>query len=278
MNDTFDIEVDHNAGKSNIASQFSKLQRTILALLLISAGFAIWIVTHPSFLATVFLFFEVIVLIIYPTPPLRLKNHPFLGPVCDAHYSHILPVFITIAYFLPIFFQSHLLIPTLIYLLLFAKGFRNILLHQLDDRKSDRLSGLNTFPIRYGNVFTINLINRLILIAEFGLLISILTLLWPESIVVGIGLLGFLVFTFFLFSGWKLPTLPYRQLKFKFLFFLNDFYEFWLPYLCIWSIPINIVMKIILTIIHSTVFYRGVKKIVQDLKTIAINTDLTSSS
>jgi 4-hydroxybenzoate polyprenyltransferase len=273
LNDATDIAADRLAGKKNMAAAFSTTTRIVIAMLLLITGvlFFSLIVPHP--VVYFWLSAQVLALVVYSVPPFRLKNNPIIGPLLDAHYGHVLPVFLALfIFFLPM--QIHQNYPwflPLLYILLLLKGLRNILLHQLHDRKDDRQSAIRTFPVKYGPVFCLNLINRFILPIETGLVIVLPLYIWPTSELIVYGLFGFAVFYFLNFSGWKFFILPRRQLRFKFLFVLNDFYEYWLPYLCIWLTDLSVYQKSILTLVHSLVFYHGLVKLYKDLKKIGQN-------
>lgn len=271
VNDASDTKNDQIAGKKNMAQSFSVSQQIIIALLLWISGMTVFYISVNKFTAFILLLIQTFLFITYSVKPFRAKNNPVLGPLHDTHYSHILPVFITLFSFFNVSNLKSIYIILFLYLLLLAKGIRNILLHQLDDRKGDYKAGIKTFPIRFGALNTLNLINRVILPLEFLFIILLSILSWPESGRLLYGFGAFVVFYFLNFSGWKFLILPYRQLKFKFLFVLNDFYEYWLPYLCIWSTSLTFTQKLFLTLLHSFLFFSGVRKFLKDSKKIAVN-------
>ena len=271
VNDLFDIKIDKAANKKNFLSEKS-ITFKIWGLIFFSVvGIISWVLLNSSFEATLLFILFYVFLILYSIPPFRFKNNPILGPISDIHYGHVLPVFVPLIlfykdliYLFPAFLVS-------LYFLCFMKGSRNILLHQLVDRKGDSKSGIKTFPLKFKSVFTLNLINRIILPIELILILCILIYFWPRTNIITYGFVGYTIFYFLNFSAWKLPFIPYRQLKFKFLFVLNDFYELWLPYLCLWTSNLSLKQKIVLTIIHSIIFIFTFKKIGKELKKIAAN-------
>ena len=235
LNDVCDLVADRAAGKANAAAAQGRPARAAILFGLLALGLSPWILLprHPLNLALLGL--QVALLTLYSARPFRLKERGFAGAVADTLYGHLLPVAITVATFFPGLagrtaanLLAALPLAVLGALLLAAKGLRNILLHQLGDRENDRRAGIRTFVLAAGPVRALNLINRLLLPLELGALVSVLVLLAPAA-PVWVGFVGFLVFTALMFSAWKFPYLPPRQLRFKFLYFLNDFYEEWLP-------------------------------------------------
>lgn len=263
INDSCDIEVDIVAGKRNMAAKFTLFQRIIIALFLLFLSVFFWVYSNANNAATYLFALEVFVLVIYAVPPFRFKGHPIIGPLCDAHYSHIIPVFITIEFFFPTSISNNIYLSILVYLLLLFKGGRNILLHQLEDRKGDLKSNLNTFPVKKGPLFTLNLINKVILPLEFFLIVLISFLLSKLALSLFV---IFLILNFH--SNNKFIISSYYQIRFKSLYLFNEFYEYWLPYLCVWLSSLSFIEKLILTVIHSILFNKSFNKIVNDIKNI----------
>lgn len=255
LNDTFDIRLDWLAGKKNFLANTSVHYRIAGAILLLLFAVLFWYLSKPNVIATIFFSIEIILFFIYCLPCIRFKNHPVLGPLTDSHYTHIVPILFT--WFLFAMHVSYLwLVP--IFFLLLGKGMRNILLHQLNDRKGDCKMHLKTFPLFFGPRFTVNLINRLFIPFEMilitGMVLFLMNLsLWPISF-----WLAFLIIYFLFFSGWYFYFSSSKELMFKFHYFLNDFYEFWLPFLAIGAAPHSFQTKIILSLIHLLVFNQTV--------------------
>lgn len=274
INDWFDIKLDKMAKKTNYLFGKSILFKITGATLLALSGIFFWFSTAPSWYATIGFFLFHFFLILYSIPPFRLKNNPILGPICDIHYGHVLVVFVPVLYLHSDLTGLDWSCIALVYSLCFIKGARNILLHQLDDRKGDKLVKLNSFPNQFGALFTLRIINKVLLPLEFIVIILIISSYYTSLNTIAIGFASFLLFQFLNFSGWKFMILPKRQLQFKFLYFLNDFYEYWLPYLCIWNSTIQIELKVVLTAIHLIVFYQGVFKFVRDIRKIGVNLNI----
>ena len=273
FNDYCDIEADRVAGKKNFVAGLPAAIRLPVVLLVLSAGLLCWALPQPNLLAHTFYGLQVLLLILYSAPPVRLKNKGLWGVLADAYYGHVNPVLITLALFYNpatlvtrgvVFFVFILLV------CLWLKGLRNILVHQIEDRKKDRHANTQTYVIEKGPVYALTLVNRL-LVPEVvcTLLLAIcLAVLFPPIIV---AVVMFAVITYLKFSGWKLAYLPRRQLRFKFLYFLNDFFEQWLPVFLLIILTVAQKQYWVLLVFHVVLFPRFVTDLFKDFKQIAEN-------
>lgn len=273
LNDFFDVEADSKAGKKNSLANFSLPVRIIFVALPFIAGIGAWALMPFRPGATILLAMQIAALIVYSAPPFRLKNRGLAGVLTDAFYGHVNPVFITLTAFITGYSNRGLtLLPlfALIFIAVALKGIRNILLHQTEDRKKDRRAGTQTFVVKKGALFTLNLVNRL-LPAEIGftiLLALFISYFFPPFF---LSILLFTIVTYLKFSGWKLNYLPKRQLKFKFLYFLNDYYEGWVPVFFLILLTVQNKWFGILLLAHLLLLPAFLTKLVKDLKTIRQN-------
>lgn len=279
LNDTCDIAADRAAGKRNAAAARAPLARAAILLGLLALGLAPWGLLPANPVNLTLLALQVTLLTLYSVRPFRLKERGLAGILADTLYGHLLPVAITLFTFFPAPTAALAraggswtagLLGLLAVVLLVSKGLRNILLHQLGDRWNDRRAGLRTFVVATGPVRTLSLINRLLLPLELGALAGILALLAPAA-PVWIGFVAFLGFTGLMFSAWKFPFLPRRQMRFKFLYFLNDFHEEWLP-------PTVLAIAVVrhtelwpLLGLHFALFPKGLAKIPRNLSVLREN-------
>lgn len=269
-NDIADIESDQKAGKSNFASKVSKYYRLPVLIILLLFALVPWIlIINNTFGKVAFslLVTEILLLVFYSFPPFRFKNKAFLGAICDALYAHLLPALIALYVFsfnhaIPLFFLIILMG------LFFLKGLRNIIVHQINDRKADRLSQTNTFILSYGVDKSVKLINKIILPFEVVLLFAIAIFTYS--------FLPWLLWTFTFFLCWNLISFwswtknygsGFRMYKW-FWSLLNNYYEIWLAYIaCVtfvnsyslsyfWIIPLIILLP------------PPLKRIIEELKTI----------
>lgn len=273
LNDYFDIKSDLISGKSNSLQRFNPNVRIVLVLLPLIMGIIFWGILKRGMVTNALYTLQVTSLILYSMPPFRLKEKGFAGVITDSFYGHVNPALFTISTFeLPpdTNLWSKIVLVTLVLIGTTMKGIRNILLHQIDDRKKDLKAFIQTFTIKNGALFTLNIINNLIpleLLTTFCLVVNI-------SLFVPSFFLSFLLFsfvTYLKFSGWKLAYLPQRQLRFKFLFFINDYYEGWMPVFFITILTIRNHPFSFLLISHLILFPTFVVKLWNDIKTIRQN-------
>ncbi len=235
INDWTDIIPDRQAGKRNSAAGISPPLRWVLLLALLAGCLAIWFKINAIQSISFYIWLALMCCFgLYSVPPFRFKERPVLGLLCDSLYTHVLPIGITISLFMPQnegFFQRGEVILAAIILTstLFIKGLRNILIHQIEDRHNDRRSGTHTFVTQLGALNSAQFINKIVVPAEVYSVFLLLSFLSLISLAPLIAYVLFLGFTALLFSAWKFQFLPYRQLLFKLWYFMNDFYEEWLP-------------------------------------------------
>ena len=236
MNDVADQDDDIVAGKINYAARLSKPMQFGLILGFVATGFLPWLYLPMTAPILILIILELFLLAAYSFRPFRFKEKIFFGPFCDALFGHTIPSLIAIlavagkdAVFGSVFFM-------ILALWQLARGWRNILVHQIDDRKNDRAADTKTFVTKYGPFFTIRLINRVILPVEFILFLIFLFYLIIPLPWLFIGFIVFIIFTGLQFSIWKFFSLNKRHFLKKFLYFLNNYYENWMPVIVIISL------------------------------------------
>jgi 4-hydroxybenzoate polyprenyltransferase len=273
LNDYCDIESDKISGKKNSLSKVNRPMRNLIVSLPLILGIASWALLHSGIIANVLYGLQILALIIYSAPPVRLKERSVLGIAADAFYGHVNPAFFTIFTFIhwsnaPDSYTVFLLV--LVFVCTSIKGVRNILLHQIDDRKKDHKARLNTFVVKYGAYFSLLLINRLLPFELFFtiLLVVIISIKIPPFFLF---FLIFIVITYLKFSGWKLSYLPKRQLKFKFLYFINDFYEGWMPVVLLIILCSRTPVFLFLLLLNFILFPLFIVQLWKDVKTIQQN-------
>jgi 1,4-dihydroxy-2-naphthoate octaprenyltransferase len=275
LNDLADIEFDKAAGKRNRVGGLGIPARIGLAVLLLALSFLPWLYLQSDWLTWALMGFQFLLYIIYSFQPFRLKEKGWGGIICDALYGLAVPAMIALLTFdkiVPSRFLHFRWFLVVLFVALVLKGFRNILLHQLDDRHNDRQSGMSTFVTSTGSLFSLNFINRIILPLEG---VALLGMVWILSLnLPGFHwvLVAFTLYVFLKFSGWKFfGMIPFRQLRFKFLFFMNDFYEEWLGVAALGYLIAYSPWFSILLVFHLIMFSGLLKKLGQDLKKIWIN-------
>lgn len=272
-NDIADIESDRIAGKQNNISTTSHFKRIWLLVFLFFLSIAPWYYLPINFLLAGLVFLEVILFIAYSFPPVRLKERPVGGIITDALYAHAIPVLISsITFYL---FDNRIKISSTFFILIFIwqliLGIRNILLHQIEDIDNDIKSNTITFVVKYGQTKTFKLINHFLLPAE---IIFCCVIIGAISIYLNHFYLVFVLFLFFsiLKHGfWKIFSLPLNHWQKAYLFFLNDFYEEWMPLLpLIYLLQISPAFFLLLAL-HVILFNNIIIQFNNDIKFIRCN-------
>jgi hypothetical protein len=272
-NDMADIKSDRLAGKNNAISELSPLTRYIFLSFTLIISFIPWLYLPLSPIIISLVITELVLFFVYSFPPLRLKEQPVAGILCDALYGHAVIILISVLVFSNLRKQpevsSFFLI--LIFFWQLIKGLRNILLHQVDDRKNDKRSNTTTFVLKYGPLATINLINRLILPLEIIILSLITGCISQYLDNFFYSFILFMIFSGLNFSIWKYFTIPKRQFRLKFIYFLNDYYEEWMPVIMIFYLINTSNTFWLLLILHLLFFYPLISNFFQDIFKIKNN-------
>ncbi len=272
LNDFFDVTHDRKTGKQNFFSGINRYAGIIILATVLCISVLLWVQIETGLLSDVLFLAQLTSLALYSIPPFRLKEKGIAGILCDAFYGHINPVLITFSVFIPSvsLLPVHIFCAVFLSIALALKGVRNIVLHQIEDRKKDRTSGTQTFVIQTGGLFALYFVNYLLrieFIAVIGLSV-VLCVLFPPVI---ISIVLFSIVWYFAFSGWKLAYLPPRQLKFKFLYFLNDYYENWLPIIFLLILVFKHPYLWPLFILHHLLFPGFLLQLLRNFKTIQQN-------
>lgn len=272
FNDWCDIESDKKAGKENLLSSWPPAMQIVFLLLLAIAALGSWYMLDKGWMVNALYALQILSLLAYSLKPIRLKERALLGVLCDAFYGHVNPALITLTFFLDAETRSPVLILllSLVAIVSAIKGVRNILLHQIDDRKKDQRSGVNTFVVKNGALFALTYINNFLKseILFLVLLVGVISYLFPPFV---LSLLLFALITYLKFSGWKLSYLPKRQLQFKFLFFLNNYFEEYLPLFVLIILCVHQPWLSFLLPLHLILFPAFLRHLWRDIKTIRLN-------
>jgi 4-hydroxybenzoate polyprenyltransferase len=281
LNDLCDVEGDTKSGKPNGLVGFVLLTRIVIVIVPLAVGVTAWIEMNRypdlylplKYLANLLFCAQIAALLFYSVKPLRLKERAELGVIVDAFYGHLNPVLITICVFgfSGILHLWGALLITLLVLVCFIKGVRNILLHQIEDRKKDLEAGLNTAVTKYGPWRVINLINRFLFPAEVGFLVLLTLIICMHIPPCFICLLGFAVLSYLKFSGWKLGYADRRLVEFKFSYFMNDYYEAWLPVFLLMFLSVFRHEFVFLLILHLVLFPSFISKMGKEIRAIREN-------
>ena len=281
FNDLCDVESDAVAGKPNSLGTFNLEWRIPIVYFPLLIGVISWFKMNQDIYfhsqravyANLPFALQILALILYSAKPFRLKERAELGVICDAFYGHLNPVLITIGVFG--FAEVSGIWPYLFVVLLSfvcsIKGIRNILLHQIEDRKKDEAAHLNTAVIKYGPWRIINFINHYLFPAEIFFLVCLIVVMSIHIPPLIILLLCFSIISYLKMSGWKIGYADRRLLEFKFTYFMNDFYEGWLPVFMLIILSVYRHEFVFLLILHLILFPNFIIKLFKDIKKIREN-------
>jgi 4-hydroxybenzoate polyprenyltransferase len=229
VNDWMDIAADRLAGKPNAVANMKPWQRIGVTLILQALGWLPWLYLPATYQTLGLLVALYTALVVYAVPPYRFKDRAILGIVCDLCYGHLIPVFIALAAFSQLLgakvaHAGQLL--WIIAIILSLKGMRNILEHQIKDRKNDALAGIYTFVQQIGALRSAAILSYILLPLEaIGLVV--LCLIFGSALLWSL-LLFFAIYAWLLFRWGYFKGSPKRWL-FRLWYVPNDFYEAWLP-------------------------------------------------
>ena len=281
FNDLCDIDSDVLSGKPNALARFNLFWRVVIVYIPFLMGIVCWFEMNRDFYfyseraayANLPFALQLIALVVYSARPFRLKERAELGVICDAFYGHLNPVLITLGVFglaKGIGIWTYLFV-FLLALVCFIKGIRNILLHQIEDRKKDSSSRINTVVIKYGPWRVINFINNFLFPAEIFFLVCLTIVMCIHIPPMFIPLMLFAIISYLKLSGWKVGYADRRLLEFKFTYFMNDYYEGWFPVFTLIILSVYRHEFVFLLILHLLLFPRFTLNLVKDLKKINEN-------
>ncbi len=271
INDFYDKKTDAIAGKKNSLAEKSSGFIVLMITGLLILAILPWLVLRTNLYIWLALLFQLVLYLTYSHPAIRLKEKSFWGPLCDALYGHALPVII-FCYTYQQYLTGELPYPEILFFLSlffwqFFKGIRNIFLHQLSDFTNDSVSNVKTFATEYGRDrlyrFVLYIISPLEILCFiiFSLTLGLLTY-WT--------LLFFFVFILIYFLGHGLfrniVWNPSEYSSNTYLYFLNDFYEIYLPFS---MVAIGVIFHSELTVLlalHVIVFPYQLVRIYIDVK------------
>ncbi|MGM0649871.1 MAG: UbiA family prenyltransferase [Bacteroidota bacterium] len=251
INDISDKKSDKLAGKSNIAAKYSKRTLWLFVIASISVAIVPWFFLPVSMYAIALFLIQMALLTFYSLPPLRIKDSVFFSIITDALYSSLIPALIALFIFgYDLNPDSSLIIVfTVLMMLYFLRGLRNIMLHQLADVNNDEKSGITTFVIKYGSKTAYNRL-KYIIATELVLLMGFVALLAVQIqyfwLIVPVTVLYYII---------KIKS-KYTRPKSKndYYLYLNDFYEDILPVGFLGLLSVINPWFIILFIIHVVIF------------------------
>lgn len=252
-NDFFDKEKDKQSGKRNFLLDKSISYQIGSMIVSISLIVIPWFFLPSTALSYWLIAAQLVLFLVYSCPPIRLKEKGAAGVLVDSLYAHAVPTILAAYTF---FLASSISVPYTEFAILFLwqlmSGARNILIHQLEDKSSDKTSETKTFagsvdPKRILQILQAVISLELILFLTFFSLLTIGDHWFGVCIVVAF-LLSFQdIFWYMFLTNEDLPEPPLR-------YFPNNVYEKWLPALYLIILSISNPYFLILLLLHITLF------------------------
>lgn len=193
INEYFDQDDDTNAGKINKLKFITKSHQIMLFSVIAFATFIPWLILPFNKISGGLVITQIVLFILYASPPFRFKKNSYLSGVLDALYAYIIPLLLSYYTYYLYSGSASINFPFIICYgaLLFIAGYRNIIIHYVNDIFKDKKSGLITMPRTIGVNNTNNLLIILLLI-ELVLLLTTVIVVSNEIISLWILLLPIL--------------------------------------------------------------------------------------
>lgn len=196
FNDWHDQTTDKKVGKINITNSLSAYQ--FYLLLLLFWGFGLYLIFQISLIATYLLILQLLLLITYSHPKIRLKEMGVIGLFVDALYGHVVPVILLLVILsgfgqISLFFQIGFIVMNLFF------GLRDILIHQLEDKQNDDKAGVKTFVTKQTQKAQ-ELFKRVVFISNYLMLVLIYYALFIHFNVYLLVLTSLITIVFFIYS------------------------------------------------------------------------------
>ncbi|MCO5280711.1 MAG: UbiA family prenyltransferase [Chitinophagales bacterium] len=178
INEHFDIASDTKAGKVNRLAYVSNKVKLGLFLFSVSMALLPWLwLPHDNvtwfLIGAQFLFY-----LLYSLPFPRLKDVPFASNFIDAGYAYWIPLLLSHHTYALYAKASWAFWLPLLSIAVFLVGFRNILIHQVDDLFNDKRAGVRTLPMVMG-VERVTFLIKGLLVQE---VVFIIAALWYISV------------------------------------------------------------------------------------------------
>lgn len=270
LNEFSDIVDDRIAGKLNVLSGKKHYQVAGLFLFSSLLAFLPWLYLPSDYVSFFLIFLQLSSFILYSIRPFRFKKILIISNLLDTFYAYLIPQILSAYTFF--LFSDYLNFPKylLIYFIVFfIVGFRNILIHQIDDIFYDKNINNFTLPRKIG-IGRTDLLLRGLIVSEFFTITLFLVLM---AIKINLYLTTTLIFVFY--RAYYLLVKRKEMLSNFIVFFeiregFNSIYQIWLPLVFITFLAFNSVYWILIYPIHLLLFADRImiSKIVSGIKTV----------
>lgn len=193
INEYFDIKSDAKANKLNRLAFISAKIKFGLFFFSLLLALLPWLWLPNDKFSWFLICLQLSFYLLYSLPFFRFKNIPFIANFLDAGYAYWIPLILshhTYALYANTTWANWL---PLLSIAVFLIGFRNILIHQIDDLFNDKRAGIQTLPMVLG-VERVSFIIKMLLVQE---IVFLSAALW----VIGVAMPNyFLVFFIYILS------------------------------------------------------------------------------
>jgi len=151
INDTFDVESDLQAGKTNAMADYQNRRRALIAVTLALSSYLPTLFVSYSSWSILLVTVNLLLPTIYSIPPLRLKERGVAGLICDLSGSHITPTLLLFSLLAQPsgvlgFRRETFMVVAVTWS--GVLGLKGILYHQIADRPHDLQSSTVTFATK----------------------------------------------------------------------------------------------------------------------------------
>ncbi len=267
LNEVFDLKDDILAGKPNRLFGISKSRIILYFIASIILIFIPWIFLPHTNFTWGLIFFEISLFLAYSLPIIKLKKVPIISSIIDTLYAYVVPPLLALHTYI-LYSWKELETYSLMFLIAWLSivGFRNILIHQIDDISFDKAASITTMPMVIGVRFT-NILLKVLIIIEPFLFTTMLLLLVPRPL--------FTIITMVILVMIIINSIITNDEPYKGRFFLassyrnlyDPFYQAFWPIILILGLSYFYNIKwLFLLIIHSILFIGNAQSFFQKVK------------
>lgn len=150
INEHFDKASDAKAGKVNKLALLKDYQQFLLLITVLASTLLPWLWLPSNDFSIALISTEIGLFLAYSLPFIRLKESPFLAGIVDSLYAYVVPLVLAFHTYSLFSNSQNELVLLLFAFAVFFIGFRNILIHQINDVIGDKRAGIQTLPMALG--------------------------------------------------------------------------------------------------------------------------------
>lgn len=227
INEFFDRDDDKIAGKKNRLSRLNTLQICSILFAILCCIIVPWLDLPANILTVWLILFQLSLFWVYAAPPFRLKNNTIIAPILDSLYAYVSPLLLAVHTFFLISQQQEMPQGLIfcIGLLFFLAGYRNIIIHYINDFETDQRLDKKTVVKSLGVRASKSIVKK-IAYAEYAFMLLFITaiiIINPKFSLFSFTILITIILQLLLYKYSKpIFTTPFSQLP-------NTLYQFYFP-------------------------------------------------